>query len=186
LPIKPRIETATAKASLAIGTVASKEDLGHLADRLPAPFAIIDLELHVVQAGDMATIDADEMGVTPVVVVLRIDRFEPPNVVAQFGPSEEASLGQIVEVTKGGRLINAAAGESFGKIGVGQGRVGGTQLKERRDPRRGGPKTGGADIFAGLFDMTILGRLPGPRGLRFCLRPATGRDGPIQGRNGPL
>jgi hypothetical protein len=189
LPVRPRVEPATATASLAIGTVSAKEDLGHLADRLAAPFAIIDLELHVIQAGDMATIDADEMGVTRVVFVLRIDRFEPPNVVSQFGPSEEASLGQVVEVTKRGRLINAAGGESLGEVGVGQWRVGGPQLEERRDPRRGGPKTGGADVFAGLFDMAILGRLPGPRGLGFGRGPSrrcspARRHGPITNRYG--
>jgi hypothetical protein len=67
----------------------------------------VHLDLRGVQAPNSTAINAKQVGVHLVFTVIGsfTIHFVPPNVVAQFQPSEQFSLGQVLQSAKDGRLV---------------------------------------------------------------------------------
>src|SRR5262245_42852368 len=114
----------------------------HLGDgRHGGPFAAgrgADADRDVVQAGDFAAIEAEEMRVLRVVLRSLAAPLEAPHMVPQFEPGKDAGLGQLHEVAVDGGLVVAQRAQPRCDVGVAQGAPCLAQLAEHRDAS-GGP-----------------------------------------------
>ena len=64
-------------------------------------------ELNIIQTSHFAAIYAKKMGVRGIVPMLAVsDRFESPDVVSQFRPSQQTDLGHAVEVAENCRAVD--------------------------------------------------------------------------------
>ena len=99
-------------------------------------------ELHVVQTGHAATVDAHEMRMFIPTAMLGIESFKPPDVIPQFGPAHEFALSKIVQVPENGRLIKAEGDQFLSHIRMCHGSISGTQFLQDSNPGRGGTHSG--------------------------------------------
>ena len=97
--------------------MSAEQDFGDLADFLALALAA-SRQLDIVQASDGAAIDAKKMGMNPVAMIAGHHRFETPNVIAQFGATQQTGLGHVVQIAESRRLINAARRQEISHIGV--------------------------------------------------------------------
>ncbi len=127
-----------------------------------------DGDLHIVQTGDLPTLNADEMRMVIPVPCLRMPpHLESPDVVSEIHPCRQLRLGELDEVAVDRGAIEAAVGQCLGHIGVGdRTRQGKEMLKHRH--------TGGG---------TTQPRLPN-RGFDGVVRPRLTWDHPLSLHDG--
>ncbi len=101
-----------------MAAVPAEQNFGDFTEGLAASTAV-DVELHVVEAGDLTAIDADEMGMALVVVVRRVDGLETPYVVTQFRAPQQTTLGEIVQIAERRRLVKTVHRQPIGELRVG-------------------------------------------------------------------
>jgi hypothetical protein len=140
--------------SFAIFAVTTQQDLGDFTNSI-ALLAAARGQLHVVHAGDAATIDAYEVRMPLLVAMIQVDRFEPPNVVAKFGPPQQAAIGQIVQVSKRRRLVETTRSQAIGKFSMSHRRLGCAQLKQRCDAGGSSPEPRAADVLTCLLQIAL-------------------------------
>lgn len=106
----------------------------------------------IVQASNGAAVDTKEMWVDSVPVGVGIDGFKSPEVVAQFGATNQSRLGHCVQISEGGRLVDVAAYRMLGNIRMGHWLAGIDQKLKCPHARRSGSQ---ADAPDPLLDSII-------------------------------
>src|SRR5690606_39023589 len=89
------------------GAMAFDEHFGDVADARSGHAARRG-ETHLRQTADVTAIETQKMRVLITAGLALANRFESPDVVAQFPASNEAGFGEIDQVAVDGRLVEAA------------------------------------------------------------------------------
>ena len=67
--------------------MAPKQDFGHLAKSFSYLFTA-GCQFDFINAGNIATVDTDEVRVRSAVLVVFADHLKPPNMISQLGPAQ--------------------------------------------------------------------------------------------------
>jgi hypothetical protein len=67
--------------------------------------------------------------------LIGVSQFESPDVIPQFGPMEDLSVGQISEVAKHRRLVEPQRRQFIGEFGMSDGSLGMPELTQDQNPR---------------------------------------------------